>query len=399
MLSFCATCGVTLPNGGVDRQAFTAQEIEARRLFARWAGELGCQLFVDDIGNLFIRREGADPATAPVVAGSHIDTQPTGGKFDGAYGVLAGLQALQALNEAQISTHRSIEVAIWANEEGCRFAPGMMGSEAFAGLRSLKDIIAVQDVDGLTVADVLPAALAATPDAHKRTLAFPIAAYIEPHIGQGPILEAANCMIGVVTGIQGTRRFRVEVVGEEAHAGTTPRGRRKDALSAAAHMLVAIEQAVEPYQEDVRFTVGMFKPSPNVPGVIASRVLFSVDLRHPETGILKLLGDRVDGICKANSGGCQVSAREIATAESIHFPNEIVGMIRREAERHGFSHMDIFSGAGHDARQLHHVCPTGMIFIPCERGISHNPAENAKASHLAAGARVLLDVLLELSNS
>jgi Peptidase family M20/M25/M40 len=196
-----------LPNGGVDRQAFTAQEIEARRLIAQWAGELECQLFVDDIGNLFIRREGADPAAAPVVAGSHIDTQPTGGKFDGAYGVLAGLQVLQALNEAQISTHRSIEVAIWTNEEGCRFAPGMMGSEAFAGLRSLKDIIAAEDADGVTVADVLPEALAATPDAHRRTLAFPIAVYIEPHIEQGPILEAANCVIGVVTGIQGTRRF------------------------------------------------------------------------------------------------------------------------------------------------------------------------------------------------
>ena len=170
-------------------------------------------------------------------------------------------------------------------------------------------------------------------------------------------------------------------------------------MSAAAHMLVAIEQAVEPYQEDVRFSVGMLKPSPNVPGVIASHVLFSVDLRHPESETLKSLGNQIDGICKANSKGCRVVVSEVATAKSIHFPDAIVTMIRSGAERHGLSHMDIFSGAGHDARQLHYVCPTGMIFVPCERGISHNPAENAKASDLAAGARVLLDVLLQLSNS
>jgi N-carbamoyl-L-amino-acid hydrolase len=225
-----------LPNGGVNRHALTTQEVEARRLIARWASELNCQLYVDAIANLFIRREGAHPTAAPVVVGSHIDTQPTGGKFDGTYGVLAGLQVLEALNKKQTSTHRPIEAAIWTNEDGCRFAPGMMGSEAFAGLRDLKDIMAVRDIDGLRVANVLPAVLAATPNAHKRALGFLVAAYIEPHIEQGPILEAANCVIGAVTGIQGTRRFRVEVVGEEAHVGTTPQGRRKDALSAAAHL-------------------------------------------------------------------------------------------------------------------------------------------------------------------
>ena len=190
-----------LSSGGVNRQALTAEEIEARRLIAHWASELECQLYVDDIGNLFIRREGTNFVAPPVLTGSHIDTQPTGGKFDGAYGVLAGLQVLHTLNEAQIRTLRPIEVVIWMNEEGCRFAPGMMGSEAFAGQRSLQEIFEVRDADGVSVADVLPAALAATPDALHHALGFPIAAYIEPHIEQGPILEASNCVIGVVTGI------------------------------------------------------------------------------------------------------------------------------------------------------------------------------------------------------
>ena len=387
-----------LRNGGTNRQAFTPEEADARRLIARWAAELECSLSIDEIGNLFIRRAGTDASAAPVVTGSHIDTQPTGGKFDGNFGVLAGLEVLQILNEAGVSTRRQIEVAIWTNEEGCRFAPGMMGSEAFAGVRNLKDIVTVKDLDGISVAEALPALLAATPEATKRPLGFPIAAFIEAHIEQGPILEAANCVIGVVTGIQGTRRFRVEVFGEEAHAGTTPRARRKDAMAAAAQMLVAIQQFVEPYQDDVRFTVGMWKASPNVPGVIASRVLFSVDLRHPSTQTLKLLGDEIGTICRANAHGCGVVVNEIANAESVHFPDHIVSMVRRAATRCGLSHMDIFSGAGHDARQLAYVCPTGMIFVPCERGISHNEAENAKPSDLADGLRVLLEVVLELAN-
>jgi N-carbamoyl-L-amino-acid hydrolase len=388
-----------LPNGGTDRQALTPQEADARRLIAIWASELKCSLYIDDIANLFIRREGTDPAAAPVITGSHIDTQPTGGKFDGNYGVLAGLEVLQILNEAQISTRRPIEVAIWTNEEGCRFAPGMMGSEAFAGTRSLADIVAVRDAAGVSVADALPAILAATPSAQKRPVGFPIAAFIETHIEQGPILEAENRVIGVVTGIQGTRRFRVEVVGEEAHAGTTPRSQRRDAMAAAAHMVVAVQQAVEPYQEDVRFTVGMWNTSPNVPGVIAGKVLFSIDLRHPDSTVLKSLGDDIEAICKANAQGCKVTVGEIANAKSIHFSDKVVELVRGAAARHRYSHMDIFSGAGHDARQLHYVCPTGMIFVPCERGISHNEAENAKPAHLAAGTHVLIDVLLELADS
>lgn len=388
-----------LTNGGTNRQALTPEEATARRLIAQWAEELKCKLYADDIGNLFISRPGTDPAAPPVMTGSHIDTQPTGGKFDGCYGVLAGLEVLQVLNEANVRTRRGIEVVIWMNEEGCRFAPGMMGSEAFAGIRDVKDILAVEDANGLSVAAELPAILAATPHAVKRPIGFPIAAFIEAHIEQGPILEAENCVIGVVNGIQGTRRFRVRVVGEEAHAGTTPRSRRKDAMSAAAHMLVAMQESVEPYQEDVRFTVGMWKASPNVPGVVASEVLFSIDLRHPETDIQKRIGDGLEAICQRNTQGCGVTIWEIASAPSIHFPQEIVSRIRNAAARRGVSQMDILSGAGHDARQLHYVCPTGMIFVPCERGISHNEAENAKPSDLAAGANVLCDVLVDLANA
>jgi N-carbamoyl-L-amino-acid hydrolase len=292
---------------------------------------------------------------------------------------------------------RSIEVVAWTNEEGSRFAPGMMGSEAFTGLRSLDSILAVRDAQGVSVRDALPALMAATPQARQRPLGFPLAAYVEAHIEQGPLLEEAGCPVGVVRGIQGVRRYRVEVFGEEAHAGTTSRRQRKDALMATAHMMVALERAVMPFEDDVRFTVAMVKPSPNVPSVVAGHVLFSIDLRHPDDEILKTLGDRFPELCRQQARGCSLEIREIAAARSVRFPSSMVETIRGAAERVGIRHMDIDSGAGHDARQLHHHCPSAMIFVPCERGVSHKETENAKPSDLAAGARVLTEALLELA--
>ncbi len=390
-----AAIGATA-KGGVNRQALTAEEIEARRLLVAWATELDLQVFSDDIGNLFLRLEGTDPELPPILTGSHIDTQPTGGKFDGAYGVLAGLEAVQAMIEANVRPRRSVEVVAWLNEEGSRFAPGMMGSEAFADLRELQAMLDVEDSDGVSVGDVLPGALAATPEATRRPLGFPVAAFVEAHIEQGPELERLDKTIGVVTGIQGVRRIRVEVTGEEAHAGTTPRVARRDALAEASRMVAALHEGMH-IDDDVRFTVGMMQIEPNVPSVVAARVLFSVDVRHPDSETLAELAVDVDSICRREASTCDVEIWQIAEARSLHFNEQIVDTIQTVTDRLEMSNMRIFSGAGHDARQLHFVCPTGMIFVPCEGGISHNEAENATPGDLAAGTRVLAETLFELS--
>ena len=382
--------------GGVNRQALSEEEARARALLAQWAGELGYRVLVDDISNLFIRREGADPALAPVLTGSHIDSQPTGGKFDGAYGVLAGLEALQALDAAGIVTARPVEVVAWLNEEGSRFAPGMMGSEAFCGLRPPDDILAVTDRAGVGVADDLPRALAATPDAERRGIGFPVAAFVEAHIEQGPALERAGLPIGVVTGIQGVRRMRVRVTGEEAHAGTTPKSARRDALWEAARMVDALQRNMH-RDEEHRFTVGMMEIRPNVPSVVASEVLFSIDIRHPDSEVLARLESGVAGICRGASLACEFESWTIAESPSIWFDDAVVGTIEAVAGDLGIPSMRLFSGAGHDARQLSHVCPTGMIFVPCEKGISHNEAENATPGDLADGARVLAETLVRLA--
>ncbi len=383
--------------GGVNRQALSEEEAGARALLAEWAAELGYSVWVDGISNLFVRREGLDASLAPVLTGSHIDSQPTGGKFDGAYGVLAGLEALQALDEAGIETTRPIEAVAWLNEEGSRFAPGMMGSEAFAGLRPLDEIMAVADRGGTSVADDLPRALAATPDARRREIGFPVAAFVEAHIEQGPALERAGKPIGVVTGIQGVRRMRVRVTGEESHAGTAPRSARRDALWEAARMVDALQQSIH-IDDEHRFTVGMMEIRPNVPSVVAAEVLFSIDIRHPDSDTLAGLEAAVDGICRNASVACDVETWTIAKAPSIWFDDAVVDTVEAAADGLGLANMRLFSGAGHDARQLSFVCPTGMIFVPCEKGISHNEAENALPSDLADGTRVLVETLVRLAS-
>ena len=383
--------------GGVNRQALSEEEARARALLAEWAAELGYGVWVDGISNLFVRREGTDATLAPVLTGSHIDSQPTGGKFDGTYGVLAGLEALQALDEAGIETTRPIEVVAWLNEEGSRFAPGMMGSEAFVRLRPLDEIMAVADRCGTSVADDLPRALAATPDARRREIGFPVAAFVEAHIEQGPALERAGKPIGVVTGIQGVRRMRVRVTGEESHAGTTPRSARRDALWEAARMVDALQRKIH-VDDEHRFTVGMMEIRPNVPSVVAAEVLFSIDIRHPDSDTLARLEAEVDGICRNASVACDVETWTIAKAPSIWFDDAVVDTIEAAADDLGLGNMRLFSGAGHDARQLSFVCPTGMIFVPCEKGISHNEAENASPSDLADGTRVLAETLVRLAN-
>lgn len=375
--------------GGINRQALSAEEIEARGALVRRGRSLGLTPYTDAIGNLFLRLEGRDREAAPVLTGSHIDSQPTGGKFDGAFGVLAGLEAIEAFLDIGWQPRRPIEIVAWTNEEGSRFSPGMMGSAAYAGLRPVEEILAVRDSDGTSVREALEAVFAADDNIEHRALGRPCAAFLEAHIEQGPRLEATGNQVGAVLGMQGTRRFRVRVIGEEAHAGTTPESERRDALVAAARMIGALRESMHDPDDITRFTVGLFRVSPNAPSVVPAEAYFSIDLRHPDADTLAGLGDRIAGICRDHRGPCEVEVEEISRAEPVHFPDAMPRLVSEVAESIGVPHMQMFSAAGHDARQLYYFCPTGMLFVPCEKGISHNEAENAKPEDLAAGARVL----------
>ncbi|MCC6194511.1 MAG: M20 family metallo-hydrolase [Burkholderiales bacterium] len=383
--------------GGVNRQALSAAEVGAWREVIGWAKDSGLAPFTDPAGNLFLRLGGVDDEGAPVLTGSHLDSQPSGGRFDGVFGVLAGLEAAHAIRSAGLELARPLEIVAWMNEEGSRFVPGMMGSAAFTGAAPLESFLQVSDADGVTVRDGLAALHAAFSELPLRPLGRPVAAYIEAHIEQGPILEREGCTIGVVTGIQGKRTFRVTVRGEEAHAGTSNPSERKDALLTAARMIGALDAGIQAGDDSIKFTVGRLDITPNAPSVVAGTAVFSIDLRHVDSDVLAALGDRIPAICAAHSGRCSVDVVELTNSRSLAFPETMTRLVRGYAGALGIPAMDILSSAGHDARFLHAVCPTGMIFIPCKDGISHNPRESVKKEDLAAGARVLVEVLAALA--
>ena len=388
-----ARIGAT-PKGGVCRLALTDLDRQGRDLFVQWAKEAGCSVRVDAVGNIFARRPGADDSLPPVMTGSHIDTQPTGGKFDGNYGVLAGLEVLRSLNDQNIRTRAPLEVAVWTNEEGSRFVPVMMGSGVFVGAFPLEHVLAQTDTDGHTVGGELEKIgyAGTAPCAH-----FPIKAYFEAHIEQGPILEASETTIGVVTGALGQRWYDVVLTGMEAHAGPTPMALRKDALLAAAGLIQGINQIALDHAPHARSTVGSLSVFPNSRNVIPGTVRFSVDLRAASDDVL----DSMDAALAALLD--QVQARgEVDTdlKQVVYFPPQPfdavqVDAVRRAAAQQALSYMDIVSGAGHDAVYLARVTPTAMIFIPCKDGISHNEIEDALPEHIEAGANVLLHVMLE----
>lgn len=387
-----------LAKGGVNRQALSTEDRAARNHLIAWAQTRGLGVSQDGIGNLFIRRDGADPHLAPVLTGSHLDSQPTGGKFDGAYGVLAGLEALDALNDSGVETRRSLEVVAWTNEEGSRFSPGAMGSSIFAGIRSLDSVLDVTDGDGVMLRDALDATLASA-DIPPHDDIPSVHAYVEAHIEQGPILEEKAIPIGVVTGIQGIRRFNIDITGEEAHAGTTPRRSRRDAMAAAVTMVDALERLARKDDDDdrVRFTVGRFRVSPGSPNTVPGHVHFSIDLRHPDEALLRDIGDRIHEVAAHKAAPCTAGVTDISLVPPTIFPASVVDVVRRSAVALGYEVWDLPSGAGHDAMHLARICPAGMIFIPCLRGISHNEAESASPEDLANGARVLADTLMALA--
>ena len=387
------------PKGGVNRQALSPEDAAARNLLASWAKARGFAIFTDAIGNLFVRREGSDPGALPVMSGSHMDSQPTGGRFDGMYGVLAAFEALEALEDAGVKTLRPVMAVAWTNEEGSRFQPGAMGSAVCAGHNRLEDMLAVKDWKGVVLKDALAETLKAAPaPLRDGKPGFALAGYVEAHIEQGPRLENDRKTIGVVTAIQGSRRYIVTVDGEEAHAGTTPRAARKDAFAAATRIAAAMYEATTDANDTLRFTIGRVEVSPGSPNTVPGKAVFTIDMRHPLDAVLVEHEARLKAIVAARAAPCPAAIERVTNVAPTDFDPAVIDLVRAKTQRLGLSHMDMPSGAGHDAMHIAKLCPAGMIFVPCERGISHNEIENATPADLAAGTRVLVEVLEDLAN-
>ncbi|MBN9528718.1 MAG: Zn-dependent hydrolase [Alphaproteobacteria bacterium] len=379
--------------GGCARLALTDLDRQGRDLFVRWCREAGCTITVDRMGNIFARRPGRNNDLPPVVCGSHLDTQPTGGKFDGVFGVLAGLEVIRTLNDYKYETDAPVEVSVWTNEEGSRFAPAMVASGVFAGVFTEEYGLSRADLDGKTMGEELERI------GYKGDLAVggrPFKAFFEAHIEQGPILEAEKKTIGIVQGIQGIRWFECTVTGVESHAGTTPMNRRKDAMLGVSRIVDRINKIALGHAPFAVSTVGLVKVNPNSRNVIPGSVFFSVDLRHPDDATLLAMKAELEA---ATNDVCA----ELGLTHDLHeiwynppapFDPDCIASVRQAAEEAGYSHMDIVSGAGHDAGYLCKVAPTAMVFVPCEDGISHNEVENATPEDLAAGCNVLMRAML-----
>jgi len=388
-----AQIGAT-PKGGVCRLTLTDLDKQGRDLVTRWAREAGMTVTIDKIGNGFMRRPGRNNNLPPIMTGSHIDTQPTGGKFDGNYGVLAGIEVVRTLNDHGIETEAPIEVAFWTNEEGSRFVPVMMGSGVFAKAFTLEHAYAATDTEGKTVKGELER-IGYIGDQEPGD--HPIGAYFETHIEQGPVLEDNDKTIGVVSGVLGIRWFDCTVTGMEAHAGPTPMALRKDALLAATRIMQDVVAAAHRHPPHGRGTVGMVQVFPNSRNVIPGRVKFSIDLRNSTDALVDAMAAEVKAFADqvAQEHGVQVHIEMVSSYPAQLFQPECVEAVGRAAAKLGYSHMPAVSGAGHDAVYMAKLAPSGMIFIPCKDGISHNEIEDAKPEHIEAGCNVLLHAMLE----
>ena len=384
---------------GVNRACLTELDRQARRLLIDWAKQIDAKVSVDAAANLWFRCDGSDPHAPAVVTGSHMDTQPNGGRFDGIYGVIAGLEALTALHETNATLRRPIELVAWTNEEGGRFAPGCMGSMSWSGCRRIEEFADVLDPDNIRFADALAAHLSAEADLPRRPLGGKPHAYVEAHIEQGPRLESEGLDIGVVTGIQGSRWFTVTLTGETAHAGTTPLALRRDAVQDMVRAIAALNSLMHDPQDVLRFTVGRITVEPNTSNSVANRASFTIDFRHPDRDVLLARGDAVAGVVQAAVRNAGVTVQETFHALPVAFSPMVVDAVEQAAAAHGCSHMRLPSGAFHDAQFAVPVCPTGMIFVPCRRGVSHNPAEYSEPGQLAAGTRVLTQTLAQLADT
>ena len=387
-----AEIGAT-PKGGVRRLALTDLDRQGRDRVVGWLRDAGAGIEIDGAGNIFAVRPGSNVAAPWVLTGSHIDTQPSGGKFDGNYGVLAGLEVLRTLNDARAVTEHSVGVAIWTNEEGSRFVPVMGGSGAFAGVFTLEYLQQQRDVDGIAFGDALNRiGYAGNAPIGGRALE----AYFEAHIEQGPILEREDKIIGVVTGALGQRWYDCIWSGQDAHAGPTPMEARHDALRGAARLVEAVNAVALRHAPDGRATVGFMQVNPNSRNVIPGRVTMSVDLRHPDDDHLATMDRELRAASAAIASelrlGCEV--RQVDQFPASRFNVDCVNAVRAAARALGLSHREMVSGAGHDAIYVARVAPAAMIFVPCKDGISHNEIEDARPEHLEAGANVLLHAVL-----
>ena len=391
-----ARIGAT-PAGGVNRQALSPEDRASRRLLAELALARGFRVFQDPMANLFIRREGRLAARPPFVIGSHLDSQPTGGRFDGALGTLAAFEVMESLEDAGIETDLPLEVVAWTNEEGSRFAPGTMGSMAFAAGTIPDAWSDLRGRDGALFVNELTATLQALPEAEVRPLGFPISGYIELHIEQGPSLERENIPIGIVYGIQGTRWLEVTITGQAAHAGTTALEFRRDPMAVAIAALEPLYKSAMPNDRRVRFTVGRFAVEPGSVNAIPGSVTFSIDLRHPETEAIDALEGRVRHGCEsaAAAAGCRSELRRIFDMPPAAFSKDLLACLGRAAASLELETKSMLSGAFHDALFVNRVAPAAMIFVPCRDGLSHNQAEYVEPEHSIAGGRMLLAAVVE----
>ncbi len=380
--------------GGCNRLALTDLDKQARDLFCQWCESVGCTISVDKMGNIFARREGTDSSLGAVATGSHLDTQPTGGKFDGVFGVLSGVEILRTLHEKKITTRAPIEVSVWTNEEGSRFQPAMQGSGVYVGRFDLEQEWQKTDIDGKNVKDELERiGYLGTEEIGSRHMQ----AFFEAHIEQGPILEDENKEIGVVRLGQGIRWYNVNITGRESHAGSTPMALRADALAAAANIIAEVENIALRNKPNGLGTTGFMQVHPNSRNTIPGRVTFSVDLRNPDPDVLAKMDQQLNEYCQV------IAEERELSVEVDHFwyfaPVEFNASdnVKIAAEKLDYSHMDIFAGAGHDACYMADIVPAGMVFTPCKDGISHNEIEFTTPEQCTAGCNVLLHSMLEVA--
>lgn len=380
--------------GGNNRQTLTDEDAEGRRLFQRWCEDAGLTMGVDTMGNMFMTRAGTDPDALPVYIGSHLDTQPTGGKYDGVLGVLAGLEVVRSMNDLNIKTKHPIVVTNWTNEEGARFAPAMLASGVFAGVLTQDYAYARKDMEGKTFGEELKR-IGWVGD--EKVGARKMHAYFEYHIEQGPILEAEDKQIGVVTHCQGLWWLEFTLTGREAHTGSTPMNLRVNAGLAMARIMEMVQEVAMSEQPGAVGGVGQVKFSPNSRNVLPGTVVFTVDIRTPEQAKLDRMRATIEAkaaeICAALGVGCAVEA--VGHFDPVTFDPKLVTSVRKAAEDLGYSHMNIISGAGHDACWTAKVAPSTMIMCPCVGGLSHNEAEEISKEWASAGCDVLLRAVLE----
>ena len=382
------------PKGGMGRLALTDDDKQARDLFVRWSEEAGCDVRIDTVGNIFARRAGRDANALPVMTGSHLDTQPLGGRFDGILGVLSGLEIVRTLHENGVEHEKPIDVVCWTDEEGSRFGAGCVGSNAFVGRRSVEETLEMSDDTGKSIGDELKRIGYA---GSEPVGGFNVDSFFEIHIEQGPILENEGIQVGAVEGAQASTGYMVTVTGEEGHAGTLPMALRKDAMHGAARMIDAVDNVAFHFDPHPVITVGHLRVRPNSRNTIPGQVMFTIDSRHPDDGTLAAAGRMMIDACEriAAERGLEVGIEKTSHRDAVTFNHECVDAVRLASEILGISCMDIFSGAGHDAINMTHICPSGMVFIPCENGISHNEMENARPEDLAAGTDVLMHAVMQ----